>query len=171
MTGSPFSWLVYRQNATKQAEPFFTTLNNLFTQGTQTSISIKLEWWYRAAYPLQNRQKAADFATTANTPSMDSFDAAAETPIVTGTIGPTRTCVSSTSSTSLQPPVDKDLSTGSMTAIAVTLGLVAVTAIVVMLWWRWCRTHHARKHADAEPEAPSGRRATPATGRTMASQS
>jgi hypothetical protein len=174
-SGSPFSWPLFCPNMTQPADLTVTLLNNLSDQNTMTFARLSnSEWWYRAAYLLQIRWEAADFATKVASPTQETGAVALITPI---NVGPEGSGTSASPSSSSQPSSQSTgLSTGSIAAIAVVFGVVALAALITFVWWkRWAArnkdmTGQSKKGDYGPVEQLSSPHATDSTGKPHPNQ-
>ena len=144
-SGSPYSWPMYCQNTTKPIKMSATVLDNI---SDQNSLSVTVvddsEWSYRLAYPIQIRWKADDFHTTVAVSTLTIEDSKTQPTVLASLLGPTSTSqsLSATSSPMTQSSIRTGLSTGSIVAIVVVLGVVVIAAILAFVWWkRWSARH------------------------------
>ena len=86
--------------------------------------------FYNAAYPLQIRWKSGDFDTT---PTITSTGSTA-TSLIPSTPSPTTTSVPVATQQAVS--TSHGLSTGSIVAIAVVVGIVFLSALAAFIWWK-----------------------------------
>lgn len=138
-------------------------VDNIFNQSTQSTTTVTQ--FYNCNYPLQIRWKAGDFDNTTTL--------TASTTGTTGTTGSSRivsvTATSSPSTATSSSSGPKGLSTGSIVAIAVVVGIVLFAALAgFFVWWKKRRPGPAyagtkqkdpsfgdKKHVNVELETPA----------------
>ena len=105
--------------------------------------------FYNAAYPLQIRWKAGDFDTTPTTTSTGST----ATSLIPSTPSPTTTSVPAATQQALS--TSHGLSTGSIVAIAVVVGVVFLFALAAFIWWKRKAVGRDKRNNNKEETVPS----------------
>lgn len=128
-TEPAFNW--FCQNTSINTSTSAIQLDNMFDQITLSTLKPgSLQNNYYAAYPLQIRWKEGDFGSVKTTTSSTTPTSSLAPAQSWGSGRPTSTSVSG-----VQMHDSRALPTGAIAAIAVVAGVVALSALGVLVWW------------------------------------